>query len=210
MKKIISIAGTLGVGKSTFTKLLAKEMGYKTVFENPEKNPFLALFYKDMKRWAFHSQMFFLLEKIKLLNSIALLQNHVIQDTPIYEDVFSYAQAQFKMKHMTIHEWNLYKKTYLLMKKQCVDPSLIIYLYAPIEIIYDRIKQRDRIYETSTKKNIFIKYLRVLDRLNAQWIREIKKTIPVLLVDTTKIHYMTDYKDLQNLILQIAEIIKKE
>lgn len=207
MKKIISVAGTLGVGKSTLTKLLAKELGYTAIYESPEKNPFLPQFYKQMNRWAFHSQTFFLTEKINLLMQIRQSKMDIVQDTPIYEDVYSYAKTQYVSGYMDKNEWNLYKKMYELLEDRLSKPSLIIYLYAPIPIIYERIKIRDRSYEAVTKKLEFIKYLTVLETLNQKWIKAFQKKIKIITIDTVKINYLQNNEDKKTLFQIVRKFI---
>lgn len=176
----ISISGTLGAGKTTVAQLLAKELNFPLILENYETNAFLPRFYEYMKRWAIHSQLFFLLEKVKQLETIpALLEkNTIIQDTPILQDVYSYARAQYELKNMDSDEWKLYLKTYEALKDHLPQPDVIIYLDASVETIMHRITQRGRSYEQS----IPIEYIALLSKLNQEWIKT--TTIPVIHIDT--------------------------
>jgi deoxyadenosine/deoxycytidine kinase len=110
----IAVMGTLGSGKTTAAQLLANEFGYTLIEENVKENAFLPRFYKDMKRWAFHSQVFFLMEKIRqMIEAKQLIEKtSVVQDTPITQDVYSYAKAQHELGHMDDAEWALYQKIY--------------------------------------------------------------------------------------------------
>ena len=103
--------GTMASGKTTVAKLLAKELKYKLIEENFGENKFLPRFYKDMKRWAFHSQTFFLMEKVtQMIETGKLLaKKNVIQDTPIQQDAFSYAKAQNVLGNIDDAEWKLYQ-----------------------------------------------------------------------------------------------------
>src|SRR5689334_14128909 len=116
MKKHLYIAlmGSLGSGKTTASRLLAKELGFHLLEENFGENAFLPRFYADMKRWAFHSQTFYLMEKITQMRQTAefLKTKAVIQDTAIYQDAFSYAKAQHVLEHMDDEEWKLYRRIY--------------------------------------------------------------------------------------------------
>ncbi len=176
----VSIMGTMGSGKTTVAKLLAKELDYPLILENFEENAFLPKFYQDMQRWAFHSQTFFLLEKIRQIEKIpSLLEKHsIIQDTPIMQDVFSYAQAQYELGNMDKDEWRLYLKTYELMKEHFKQPDVIIYLDASVDTIMNRITQRGREFEQSIPRS----YIELLDRLNTEWLKNSK--IPVVHIDT--------------------------
>lgn len=202
--KYISVSGTMGVGKTTFVKLLAKEFVFKPIFENFKANPFLAKFYKDMKRWAFHSQMYFLVQKIGQMGQIRLMgKEKIVQDTPIYQDVFSYAKAQYLLGNMHKAEWELYFRAYKSFEEYLIKPKLIIHLTAPVEIIYERIKKRDRAYETAKNKKIFLNYLRALDRLNFEWIERIKRKIRIVLINTDGRNYFNDREKKKELIRYI-------
>ena len=172
--------GTMGSGKTTVAQLLAKELDYPLILENFEANAFLPKFYDDMKRWAFHSQTFFLLEKARQLEQIPdLLEKHsVIQDTPITQDVFSYGRAQHEMGNMDSNEWKLYLKTYETLNGHFKQPDVIIYLDASIDTLVDRISKRGRKYEQSIPRS----YIELLDKLNMEWIKN--TTIPVIHIDT--------------------------
>src|SRR3989344_2668829 len=113
-KLYLSIMGTIGSGKTTVAGLLAKELKFHLIEENFGENAFLSRFYTDMKRWAFHSQTFFLMEKIsQMLETPKLFEKHsIIQDTPIQQDAFSYAKAQHVLGNMDDAEWRLYQKNY--------------------------------------------------------------------------------------------------
>src|SRR4030042_4467619 len=135
MKKTfyLSVAGILGVGKTTVAKLLTERLGTQILEENFAENQFLPRFYQDMRRWAFHSQTFFLLEKVKQTfqsKKILASGQSVVQDTPIIQDVQSYAKAQYILGNMDEAEFNLYTKTYSLFVKRLPQPNLIIYLEA--------------------------------------------------------------------------------
>lgn len=172
--------GTMGSGKTTVANLIAKECGYALVLEQFEDNPFLPKFYADMKRWAFHSQMFFLLEKARQLHEIPSMrtQQSVIQDTPIMQDVYSYAKAQYELGNMNVHEWNLYLKTYDTLSAHLPTPDVIVYLKASIDTLMKRIEHRGRSYEQSIPKD----YITLLDNLNTSWIES--TDIPIILIDT--------------------------
>src|SRR5438876_5706677 len=134
MKKhlYISVMGTMGSGKTTATKLLAKELRFHLLEENFGDNAFLPRFYGDMKRWAFHSQTFYLTEKInQMLETTTLLTKYsVVQDTPITQDAFSYAKAQHVLGNIDDAEWHLYQKIYKSFEPYFPKPDFIIYLHA--------------------------------------------------------------------------------
>src|SRR3989344_3404859 len=150
MKKhlYISVMGTMGSGKTTAARLIARELGFGLIEENFGENAFLPRFYADMKRWAFHSQTFFLMEKITQMRETArILENGpVVQDTPIQQDAFSYAKAQHVLGNMDDAEWRLYQKIYKSFEPYFPQPDLIVYLEAPISVLSGRIQKRGRGY----------------------------------------------------------------
>lgn len=177
----IAVMGTLGSGKTTAARLLSRELGFTLIEENVEENAFLPRFYKDMHRWAFHSQLFFLTEKIRQMigTKTMLEKTPVIQDTPIVQDVYSYAKAQHELGHMDDSEWALYHKIFQEFEPLCPKPDLIVFLDTSISSIEKRIAERGRGFE----QEIPTDYLKLLDRLNREWLDK-NKEIPVVMVKT--------------------------
>lgn len=177
----IAVMGTLGSGKTTAAQLLANDLGYTLIEENVKENAFLPRFYKDMKRWAFHSQVFFLMEKIRqMIEAKQLIEKtSVVQDTPITQDVYSYAKAQHDLGHMDDAEWALYQKIYHEFTPHFPNPDLIVFLDTSIPAIEQRVATRGREFE----KAIPTDYLTLLDTLNRKWLEQ-NTTIPVLVVHT--------------------------
>jgi len=193
----LSVMGTMGSGKTTAARLIAEHFKFHLVEENFGENAFLPRFYKKMNRWAFHSQTFFLLEKI---NQLMELQNEitcpsksgcagrsgVVQDTPIEQDVFSYAKAQHVLGNMDDVEWKLYHKIYSSFVPHLPKPDAIIFLDTSIKEIQKRIRTRGRGYEKKIPKN----YLELLDALNRDWIRENKK-VKIITIPTDGLNIVT-------------------
>lgn len=192
MKKhqLISVMGTMGSGKTTAARVIAKALGYQLVEENFGENAFLPRFYSDMKRWAFHSQTFFLMEKInQMLEAPKLLaKGGVVQDTPIQQDAFSYAKAQHVLGNIDDAEWKLYQKIYKSFEPYFPKPKLIVYLETSIPVVVSRIESRGREYEQQIPQS----YLELLDMLNHKWLSENaiakSKKIPVLTVHTDELN----------------------
>ncbi len=177
----LSVMGTMGSGKTTVAKILAKELKFHLLEENFGENAFLPRFYQDMKRWAFHSQTFFLMEKInQMLETPKLLKKRsVVQDTPIEQDAFSYAKALHVLGNMDDAEWRLYVKIYRSFEPYFPKPDLIVYLETSVPAMAGRIEKRGRGYE----QKIPASYLELLDMLNHKWLGE-NKIIPVLTIQT--------------------------
>jgi deoxyadenosine/deoxycytidine kinase len=189
--------GTMGSGKTTAARILTKALKFQLLEENFGENAFLPRFYSDMKRWAFHSQTFFLMEKItQMLETKTLLEKtSIIQDTPIQQDAFSYAKAQHVLGNIDDAEWKLYQKIYNAFAPQFPKPDLIVFLETSISEIEKRISSRGRGYE----KKIPQSYLELLDMLNHKWMSE-EKSIPVLTIQTDGLNIVGSRKAQEQLV----------
>lgn len=207
MKKglYISVMGTMGSGKTTAARLLARALKFQLIEENFGENAFLSRFYEDMKHWAFHSQTFFLMEKItQMLGTAALLEKYsIVQDTPVQQDAFSYAKAQHVLGNIDDAEWRLYQKIYRGFEPYFPTPNLIVYLETTMPAIAKRIERRGRGYE----KKIPLSYLELLDMLNRKWIAENKAT-PILMVKTDGLNIVTSKKAQNELVRLVKKTLK--
>lgn len=207
MKKhlYISVMGTIGAGKTTAARLIAKELKFQLVEENFGENAFLPRFYSDMNRWAFHSQTFFLMEKItQMLETPALLRNGpVVQDTPIEQDVFSYAKAQHVLGHIDDAEWRLYQKIYASFTPIIPKPDCIVFLDTSIDTIVDRIEKRGREFEQKIPQS----YLELLDMLNRKWLSDFKKS-SVLTIRTDGLNIVTSKVAQRNMIEAVRKKLR--
>lgn len=195
----------MGSGKTTVARLLAKELKFHLVEENFGENAFLARFYQDMNHWAFHSQTFFLMEKItQILETPKLLEKHsVVQDTPIEQDAFSYAKAQHVLGHIDDSEWRLYLKIYKSFEPLFPKPDLIIYLETTVPELGRRIGSRGRGYEQKIPHS----YLELLDMLNHKWLGENKKA-SVLWIETDGFNVVRSSKAQKRLLAQVRKRLK--
>ena len=164
-KKFIVIAGNIGIGKSTLTKKLAEHLKFKPYLEPVSENPYLEDFYKDMKKWAFHSQMYFLGKRLQDHYRLALDKKSVVQDRSIYENAEIFAKYLYKRKFISKRDWKVYSQIYKTSTKILPAPDLVIYLRATTENIMQRIKKRGRDFE----KTITPKYIRELNELYDNW-----------------------------------------
>lgn len=196
----VSVMGTMGSGKTTVSKLIARRLKLHLLEENFGENSFLPRFYQDMKRWAFHSQTFFLMEKIsQMLETPKLLEKRsLVQDTPIQQDAFSYAKAQHVLGNIDDAEWRLYLKIYRSFEPYFPKPDLIVYLDTSVSVLAGRIGKRGRDYEQKIAQS----YLELLDMLNHKWLTE-NKTIPVLTIATDGFNVVRNKAAQQTLVTKI-------
>jgi len=154
--KFVSIIGLTGCGKSTAAEILMRDYQFELVPEKFEGNPFLAPFYEDMQRWAFPSQLYFLLKKIEQMNDIQVMLDkaNIVQDFPIYQDLI-YANVHNLINNMSSGEWDLYRSVYQLAEEKIITPDLLIFLNVSPEEALSRITQRGR----EAEQSISISYL---------------------------------------------------
>ncbi len=197
----ISISGVMGSGKTTLCRLLSKKLSVPIIEENFKENIFLPLYYEEPKAWALHSQLFYLREKAAQLKELKamLADSSVIQDTPVYQDVFTYAEAQKALGYMTKNEHELYHQFFESFNKGLPKPHLIVQLRAPVETLLARIKERGREFE----KSINAEYLRILSDLQDAWV----KSYPGLKVMTVEVN--NSDKDIMKNRKYQKEVLKK-
>lgn len=166
----ISISGVLGSGKTTLVQFLSQQLGFHFFEENVSENVFLPKYYQDPKTWAVHSQLFYLQEKVLQLMKMKdlLATTSVIQDSPIYQDCFTYAKAQYVLGYMSNEEHQLYMRFFNLVQRELPVPDLIIQLDTLPSAIEERIQRRGREYEKSIDQS----YIELLARLQNEWLAE--------------------------------------
>ena len=151
----IAIAGNIGSGKTTLTRLLAAHYGWTPKYESVDFNPYLADFYKDMARWSFNLQIYFLNKRFKDVVEISHSDEVIIQDRTIYEDARIFAPNLHDMGLMTTRDFENYSDLFDLMMSLVGNPDLLIYLRSTIPNLISQIQKRGRDYE----KTIRIDYL---------------------------------------------------
>ncbi len=194
----IGIAGNIGVGKTTFTDIVAEHNGWHPFYESVMDNPYLSDFYGDMKRWSFNLQIYFLHHRFRNHVKMSTLSQGVIQDRTIYEDVEIFAKNLHTMGNMDDRDWENYQNLFKVMISFLRKPDLIIYLKASTDTLLTRIKNRNRSYE----KTIDPEYLHTLNVSYDKWIASIED-IPVLTVDTNNFNIFKDPDKLRSIIKDI-------
>ncbi len=186
-KPFIGIAGNIGVGKTTFTKLVSEKMNLIPYYESVDDNPYLSDFYSDMERWSFNLQVYFLQHRFRHHIQIMNSSNGVIQDRTIYEDVSIFAYNLYDMKIMSKRDWDTYTELFDNMTQFLKKPDLIIYLKASTDTLINRIKNRNRDYE----KDISEAYLHRLNIYYKKWFSS-SNDFNVFEIDTNKFNIFND------------------
>ncbi|HID86302.1 MAG TPA: deoxynucleoside kinase [Anaerolineae bacterium] len=200
MKRFIAIAGNMGVGKSSLTALLAQRLGWKPFYEAVDENPYLADFYKDMKTWSFHSQIFFLSRRLRDHRQILDHPTSAIQDRCIYEDAEIFARNLALQGHMGERDYRTYRELYQALTLFLPPPDLIVYLRASVPTLQHRIALRGRDFERSVPTE----YLEQLNRLYEEWARHFT-LCPMLTVPADKLDFVMYNADLELIANKILE-----
>ena len=187
----IAVAGNIGCGKTTLTKMLAKHYGWEPRFETVEFNPYLADFYADMARWAFNLQVFFLNKRFQDIVEISKSDAWIIQDRTIYEDARIFAANLHDQGFLSDRDFDNYTDLFDLMMSLVKMPDLTIYIRASIPTLVSQIQKRGRDYEQTMQ----IDYLQGLSDKYEKWISEYKGRL--LIIDGDKIKFGDNPKDFQ-------------
>jgi deoxyadenosine/deoxycytidine kinase len=187
MRKTIAIAGNIGVGKSTLVDFLSRTYGISPYYEPNEDNPYLPDFYKDMKRWAFHSQLYFLSNKFRIHQELDRMPGLVVLDRTIFEDAEVFATALHEMRKIDKRDWTTYCDFYKTILDAIQPPDLMIYLKCSMRTLRQRIRLRGRAME----QDMPLAYLKRLERLYDAWIGSYDLG-EVLVLETDKLDYIHD------------------
>ncbi len=199
-QKFIAIAGNIGAGKTELTAFLCKKYGLKPFYEPNDQNPYLADFYKDMKTWAFRSQIFFLTHKFRLHRELERQSGTSLQDRTIYEDAEIFAKNLSRQRYIDKRDWQTYWELYETIADSLKPPDLMIYLRCPVKTLKQRIHLRGRKME----QDIPTAYLNRLNGLYEDWFTRYKMS-PVLVLPTDTLDYLTNLVDRVDLFRQIEK-----
>jgi deoxyadenosine/deoxycytidine kinase len=191
----IAIAGNIGSGKTTLTRLLSKHYGWIPQYEDVDYNPYLSDFYNDMQRWSFNLQIYFLNSRFKGVVEIAKSSLNVIQDRTIYEDARIFAPNLHSMGLMSSRDYENYTSLFNLMLSLVKPPDLLIYLKSSVPNLVNQIQKRGRDYEASIR----LDYLQGLNELYDKWMdtyNDSKK----LIINVDEIKFEDNPKDLSFII----------
>ncbi|MGM0612040.1 MAG: deoxynucleoside kinase [Bacteroidota bacterium] len=192
----IAIAGNIGSGKTTLTKLLAKRLNWEPHYEDVESNPYLNSFYEDMQRWSFNLQIYFLNSRFRQILKFREKNKTIVQDRTIYEDAYIFAPNLHEMGLMPTRDFDNYQSLFELMNRFIQPPDLLIYLRAEVPTLVDQIQKRGRDYENSIR----LDYLKSLNQRYESWINNYEEG-NLLIIDV-------DNKDFNNP-EDLSEVIEK-
>lgn len=201
-KHHIAVAGNIGSGKTTLTKMLAEHYGWTPEFEAVTNNPYLEDYYGDIKRWSFNMEVFFLKERFRDLLQIEKSQNTVIQDRTIYEGVHVFVANNRKLGHLSDRDYEAYMELFGLMTDMVKYPDLMIYLRASIPHLVSNIQKRGREYEQA----IQLEYLKGLNDLYEDFIYN-KYKGRVLTIEVDDMDYQHNKEDFKFITEKIDAIL---
>lgn len=194
----VAIAGNIGAGKTTLTKLLAKHYSWEPHYESVDENPYLDDFYAEMERWSFNLQVYFLNSRFRQILDLRKTGKKIIQDRTIYEDAHIFAPNLHAMGLMTNRDFSNYSSLFELMENLVTPPDLLIYLRADISTLVGQIHKRGREYENS----ISIDYLSRLNERYEAFITKYNKG-NLLIIDVDDIDFVENPEDLGSIIDKI-------
>jgi deoxyadenosine/deoxycytidine kinase len=203
-RKFIAIAGNIGAGKSSLLEFLTGTYDVAPFYEPNDANPYLADFYRDMRRWAFSSQLFFLSNKFRIHQEADRASGVVIQDRTIFEDAEIFATALHQMRKIDRRDWDTYWSFYQTILRSIRPPDLMIYLRCSIRTLRKRIRLRGRPMEQA----IPLAYLRRLDRLYEQWIADYDLG-EVLVLDSDRLDFINDLVDRQDVRCRVEALLPR-
>jgi len=189
----IAVAGNIGSGKTTLTKMLSKRYGWTPRFEPVDNNPYLEDFYADMERWSFNLQIYFLNKRFREVVEISKSKDYIIQDRTIFEDACIFAPNLHAQGKMSDRDFDNYKDLFELMMTLVKLPDLLIYIRTSISTIVAQIEKRGREYEQSIR----IDYLQGLQNLYENWIKDYKGNL--IIVDGDNVKFENNPADFQKI-----------
>jgi deoxyadenosine/deoxycytidine kinase len=196
--RFIAVEGPIGVGKTTFARMLSEKLKARLILEPVEENPFLELFYKDPRKWAFQTQLQFLFSRYQQLDE--LKQQDLFSSTTVSDYIFEKDRI-FACMNLTDKELGLYEKIFKLLAPEPVRPDLVIYLQARLDILVSRIRRRDRSYERPLKTAYLEKLVESYNEFFFRW-----KDTPLLVINTSDIDFVKRKQDLDDLIEVIGRM----
>lgn len=203
---VITIAGTVGVGKSTMTKALSEALNFRTSYEKVDTNPYLDKFYDDFEKWSFHLQVYFLAERFKEQKRIFEYGGGFIQDRSIYEDTGIFAKMHFDKGTMSPTDYETYTNLFdaMVMTPYFPHPDLLVYLEGPVDDIIGRIQERGRSMEQQTPNDYWIE----MHGRYENWINNFN-SCPVLRLDINDYDLIKNPEVIEAIVSRISHMLKQ-
>lgn len=199
-KKLILVAGNIGSGKTSLTERIGEQLGWRTAYESVVNNPYLPNFYKDMRTWSFHLQVYFLGHRAKQHQEMAADPRSAIIDRSIYEDAYIFCRALNRMGNLTELDYQTYLQLFNLVVNTLPAPDLLIYLHCPGPTLMERIQERGRDMESG----ITADYLALLESFYTDWMQTFD-LCPVLTIRTDDLDFVHKKKHLDLVIARIQD-----
>ena len=197
-KKYIAVAGNIGSGKSSLTRVISDYFKWKAFYERVDDNPYLSDFYDDMRRWSFNLQVFFLSSRFEHQQKIEDTPYSVVQDRSIYEDAEIFAKNLYEMGLMSERDYNNYQDLFTIMTSYLQPPNLLVYLKASVPTLVNHIQTRGRAYESTIR----IEYLQRLGQHYEDWIARYDLG-PKMIIDVDELDFVNEEKDRREVIGRI-------
>ena len=195
----IVIAGNIGSGKTTLTKMLARHYGWEARLESVVNNPYLTDYYQDMKRWALNLEVYFLIERFRDILKIAQSDKTIIQDRSIFEGVYIFTANNHDMGNMSDRDFDTYMGLFQSMMMVIKQPDLLVYLRASVDHLVDNVHKRGRDFE----QNMRLDYLRNLNERYETFVD--KYDGPKLIVDVNNVDFLHSRQDFADIVSQINQ-----
>lgn len=194
----IAIAGNIGSGKSTLTRMLAKHYGWEPRYESVDENPYLEDYYRDIHRWSFNLEVYFLKERFRDLLAIAEADHDIIQDRTIYEGVYVFMANNKAMGNLSERDYETYMELFEQMMSMVRVPDLMIYLRASVPHLVGNIQKRGREYEQTIQ-------LEYLQNLNRRYDDFIQNNYPgrVMTIEKDQLDFLNNPKDFASIVDRI-------
>lgn len=194
----IAISGNIGSGKTTLTEKLSKHYGWVPNYESVDNNPYLADFYEDMPRWAFHLQIYFLNSRFNQIKKIQATEETVVQDRTIYEDAYIFAAYLHKAGHISERDYRSYLDIFSSMIDFVKPPDLLIYLKADVPKLVNQIQKRGRDYEYAMR----LDYLRNLNQYYESWIQDYDLG-KLLILNVNDLDFVSNVEDFSSIVNKV-------
>ncbi|HLS36162.1 MAG TPA: deoxynucleoside kinase [Bacillota bacterium] len=203
---VITVAGTVGIGKSTLTKALAKALYFKTSFEKVDNNPYLANFYDDFERWSFHLQIYFLAERFKEQKKIFEYGGGFVQDRSIYEDTGIFARMHYEKGTMSKTDYETYTGLFeaMVMTPYFPHPDILVYLEGTLDEVLERIEKRGRQIEKQTPTS----YWEEMHERYERWISNFN-SCPIVRISISDYDLMKEENSIEPIIANIGRVLKE-